>query len=293
MKGSDNLKEKLPDYQGKRILVFLILAVITFLSSLVFQLISDSISQILPGVPFLQNLAPFTPLLGSLIVIIVGFLIVYSFWRNKDKYLKKYGELAYQKGFKLVITGVPIVISVVIHNFFPTDFIIPHYNSQNLSWYLGTPILEIFFGFSIVFLSIRIVLCLFFVGLGMAVVSKALKIFGIDYMGLVYVYYPKESTLQDHEIYSILRHPTYHTLMLFSIGSMFLRFSIYSLIYFFLFVIGINIHLKFVEEKELVQRFGEQYKKYKKNVPAFFVRFKDVKKYFSIICRKTEPKDKS
>jgi protein-S-isoprenylcysteine O-methyltransferase Ste14 len=290
MKGSDKLREKLPDYKGKRIAVFMILAVITLLSSLIFQLISDSISRILTGVPFLQNLAPFTPLLGSLIVIITGFLIVYSFWRNKDKYLKKYGELAYQKGFKLVIIGVPMVISVVIRNFFPTDFIVPHYN-QSLSWYLGTPILEIFFGFSTAFLIIRIVLCLFFVGLGMAVVSKALKIFGIDYMGLVYIYYPNESTLQNHEIYSVLRHPTYHTLMLFSIGSIFLRFSIYSLIYFLIFIIGINLHIKFVEEKELIKRFGEQYRNYKKNVPALIVRLIDLKKYFSIIFRKTEPKE--
>ena len=291
MKGSDKLRKKLPDYQGKRIAIFMILAAITLLSSLIFQLISDSISRILIGVPFLQNLAPFTPLFGSLIVIIIGFMIVYSFWRNKDKYLKKYGELAYQKGFKLVIIGVPMVISVVIHNFFPTDFILPH-NNQSLSWYLGTPILELFFGFSIVFPIIRIALCIIFVGLGMAVVSKALKTFGIDYMGLVYVYYPNESSLQNHEIYSILRHPTYHTLMLFSIGSLFLRFSIYSLIYFLLFITGINLHIQFVEEKELIQRFGEQYRKYRKNVPALIVRLKDLKRYFSIIFRKTEPKEK-
>jgi protein-S-isoprenylcysteine O-methyltransferase Ste14 len=121
----------------------------------------------------------------------------------------------------------------------------------------------------------------------MAVVRKALKIFGIDYMGLAYIYYPNESTLQDHEIYSILRHPTYHTLMLFSFGSISLRFSIYSIIFFFIFIIGINLHLKFVEEKELIQRFGEQYKKYKEKVPALFVRFKDLKRYFSIILKKS------
>ncbi|MFX1305028.1 MAG: methyltransferase family protein, partial [Promethearchaeota archaeon] len=86
-----------------------------------------------------------------------------------------------------------------------------------------------------------------------------------------------------HEIYSILRHPTYHTLMLFSIGSIFFRFSIYSIIYFLIFIIGINIHIKFVEERELIKRFGEQYIKYKKNVPALFVRFKDLKKYLSFI----------
>lgn len=287
MKGVEKLKEKLPDYQGKRIFKFIIIAAIMIISSLIFQLVADSLPRILIEVPFLQVLAPLTPIFGSLVIVIIGFMLVYSFWRNKEKYLKKYGELAYQKAFKFVVTGVPMVITVVIHSFFPSDFIVPYQDNQNLSWYLGTPILEIFFGFSIVFFYIRMALWIIFVGLGMAVVRRALEIFGIDYMGLVYVYYPNESTLQDHEIYSILRHPTYHTLLLFSIGSIFFRFSIYSIIYFLIFIIGINIHLKFVEEKELIQRFGEQYIKYKENVPAFLVRFKNLKKYFRIIFRKS------
>lgn len=283
MKGSEKIREKLPGYQGKRILKFMIVAVITFLSSLTFQLVADSLPRILIDVPILQFLAPLTPIFGSLIVVIIGFMIVYSFWRVKVKYLNKFGELAYQKAFKFVVTGVPMVISIVIHSFFPTDLIVPYRESQNLSWYLATPISDIFLNFSVVCLSIRLALGFLFVGLGFAVIRKALKIFGIDYMGLVYVYYPKESTLQNHEIYSILRHPTYHTLMLFSIGSIFFRFSIYSIIYFLIFLIGINLHLKFVEEKELIQRFGEQYIKYKENVPALFVRLKDFKRYFSFI----------
>jgi hypothetical protein len=45
------------------------------------------------------------------------------------------------------------------------------------------------------------------------------------------------------------------------------------------------MHLKYVEEKELIQRFGQGYKKYRENVPAFFVKLKDLKKYFSILCK--------
>jgi protein-S-isoprenylcysteine O-methyltransferase Ste14 len=287
MKGLEKLKEKLPDYQGKGILKFLIVVFIVFLSSLSFQLVADSLPRILSNVVFFQIIAPFTPIFGSLIVLLIGFILVYSFWRNRDRYLTKFGELAYQKAFKFVVTGVPMVITVIIHSFFPTDFIVPYQDNQNLSWYLGTPITEIFFTSSIICFSIGLSCCVLFVGLGMAVVRKALKIFGIDYMGLVYVYYPNESTLQDHEIFSILRHPTYHTLMLFSIGSIFLRFSIYSITYFLIFIIGINLHLKLVEEKELIQRFGERYIKYKENVTAFLVRFKDLKKYYRIIFKKS------
>lgn len=283
MKGSKKLREKLPDYQGKRIFRFIIIVFLIFLSSITFQLIMDSLSRLFINNSILQILEPLTPIIGSLIIVTIGFMLVYSFWRTREKYLRKYGELAYQKAFKYVVTGIPMVISVIIHSFLPTDFIVSYGNDNNLSWYLGTPISDIFFGLSIPFLIVRLSFWVIFIGLGLTVVFKALKIFGIDNMALIYVYYPKESTLQNHEIYSILRHPTYHGLMLISIGSIFLRFSIYSIIYFFIFIIGINLHLKFVEEKELIRRFGEGYKGYKESVPAFLVRFRDLKKYLSFI----------
>ncbi len=283
MKGLKKLREKLPDYQGKRIFKFMIVAVIIFLSSITFQLIMDSISRIFVRVSILQILEPLTPILGSLLIVIIGFMLVYAFWRSREKYLIKFDKLAYQKAFKFAVTGIPMVISVIVHSFLPTDFIVSLENNHTLSWYFALPISDIFFNFSIAFLFFRLSLCFIFVGLGLTVIIKALKIFGIDNMALVYVFYPKESTLQNHEIYSVLRHPTYHGLMLISIGSIFLRFSIYSIIYFLIFIIGINIHLKFVEEKELIQRFGESYKKYRENVPAFLIRFKDLKKYFSFI----------
>ncbi|MFX1585969.1 MAG: methyltransferase family protein, partial [Promethearchaeota archaeon] len=272
MKGLEKLKEKLPDYQGKVKLIFLIVVFIVFLSSLTFQLIMDSLPRILGKVNILQVLELLTPIFGSLIVLTIGFILVYSFWRNRDKYLMKFGDLAYQKAFKFVVIGISMLISVIVHSFFPTDFILPYENNQNFNWYLANSIFDIILDSSIVLFSIRLIFCFLFVGLGLTVVRKALKTFGIDYMGLVYIFYPKESTLQNHEIYSILRHPTYHSLLLFSIGSIFFRCSIYSIIYFLIFLVGINIHIKLVEERELIQRFGEHYITYKENVPALFVR---------------------
>jgi protein-S-isoprenylcysteine O-methyltransferase Ste14 len=283
MKGLENLKERLPDYQGRRIIKFIVIVIIVFLISIVFQLIMDSLPRIFRESNILQILEPITPIFGSLIVLIIGFSLVYSFWRMRDKYVEENRTLAYQKAFKFVVTGIPMVISIVIHSFFPTDLIVPCQNSQSISWFLAIPITNIFFSYSVIFLSIRLVIFLIFLGLGLTVINKTLKIFGIDYMGLIYVYYPEDSKLQNHEIYSILRHPTYHTLMLFCIGSLFFRFSIYSIIYFLIFLIGINIHIKLVEERELIQRFGKDYIRYKKSVPALFVRLKDLKKYFSII----------
>lgn len=285
MKGIEKLREKLPDYQGKKIYKIVLLAPVTFIFSIGFQFFFDSLPRIFPYITFLQILSPFTPIFGSIIIMIVGLLVVYNFWRVRDKNLKKYHEKAYQKSFKLVMVGVPLVLSVVIHGFFPTNLIKPYQDKHSISWYLANPLTDYFTNLSTIFFYVRLVLFIFFIIVGMIVVSRALKIFGIDYMGLVYIYYPEESTLQNHEIYSVLRHPTYHTLMLFSIGSIFLRCSIYSIIYFVIFIIGIKVHLKFVEEKELIQRFGESYINYKKKVPALLVRRKDLGKYFHFLFK--------
>ena len=286
MKGLDKLKEKLPNYPGKKIRKFGLVAFIVFLNSLLFQLIFDSLPRIFSNIDILQILAPFFPILGSIIILSIGFTLVHSFWRARDKYLNEFGELAYQKAFKFIVTSIPMIISVTVHGFFPSDFLVLFKNSQNLNWYLAYPILDLFFNFSITSLVIRLLFFFSLFSFFLVFMSKTLKVFGIDYMGLVYIYYPEGSTLQNHEIYSILRHPTYHSLMLLSIGGMFLRTSIYSIIYFLIFLIGINIHLKYVEEKELIQRFGEGYKKYKEEVPALIVRLKDLKKYFSFIFKK-------
>ncbi|MBY8980792.1 MAG: hypothetical protein KGD72_10400 [Candidatus Lokiarchaeota archaeon] len=290
MKGIDQLRKKLPDYQGRKIRVFVVIAIIVFVTSLLFQSVLDSIPRIFRSIDILRVIAPLTPIIGSLIVISIGFSVVSKFWRIRDKYLSKYGKKAYQKAFKFVVIGIPMLFSVIAHSFFSTDLIAPYRIEDTLSRYLGVPISELLLSFPFYVLYIRLFLSILFVGLGLIVVFKALNFFGIDNMALLYVFYPEESTLQNHAIYSILRHPTYHGLMLISIGSIFFRFSIYSVIYFLLFLVGINIHLYNVEEKELIQRFGGEYKKYKETVPAFFVKLKDLKRYFSTLFLKSKNK---
>jgi protein-S-isoprenylcysteine O-methyltransferase Ste14 len=285
MKGINKLRSKLPDYQGKRILLFIMSAVVVLIISTVFQIFIDSFPRLFRSAEILQILAPFSPILGSLIVISIGFTIVYNFWRNRIKYLARFGEKAYQTSFKLIVIAIPLLFSAVIHSFFPTDLLIPYGNDDNISLFLGSPISELVPGFPYYFLYFRLVLAIFLVGLGLFVINRTLKYFGIDYMALVYLYYPEESKLRNHEIYSVLRHPTYHCLLLISLGGIFFRFSIYSIIYFLFLLIGLNIHIKYVEEKELIQRFGEDYEKYKETVPAFFVKLKDLKKYFLILLK--------
>ena len=286
MKGIDKLRKKLPDYQGRKIRIFVVIAFVVFVSSLMFQSVLDSIPRIFRSIDILQVIAPLTPIIGPLITISIGFLVVRKFWRVRDKYLSEYGIKAYQKAFKFVAIGIPMIFSVIVHSFIPSDLIATYRIDDTLSRYLGVPLSGLISGFPFYFLYIRLVLSILYVGLGLIVIFKVLSFFGIDSMAMVYVFFPEESTLHHHEIYSILRHPTYHALMLIGIGAIFFRFSIYSVFYFLIFLVGINIHLKYVEEKELIVRFGEEYKKYKKNTPAVFVKLKDLSKYFSTLFKK-------
>jgi hypothetical protein len=78
MKGLDKLKEKLPDYKSKTYLKFLIVAFTVFFSSLLFQLIFDSLPRIFREIALLQILAPLTPIFGKLIIFFASVVILES-----------------------------------------------------------------------------------------------------------------------------------------------------------------------------------------------------------------------
>jgi protein-S-isoprenylcysteine O-methyltransferase Ste14 len=52
---------------------------------------------------------------------------------------------------------------------------------------------------------------------------------------------------------------------------MFSTLTLYSIIFSLVYFLGFYIHIHFVEEKELIVRFGPSYQEYMKKVPAFFV----------------------
>ncbi|MHA1725873.1 MAG: methyltransferase family protein [Promethearchaeota archaeon] len=103
----------------------------------------------------------------------------------------------------------------------------------------------------------------------------------------VYLYFHEESKLQDHEIYSVLRHPVYASLVLICMGGMLFQMTLYSIITFIFYYFLFNIHIHFVEEKELINRFGNSYKDYQKRVPAIFIRPKNWKIFFKYLLGKT------
>lgn len=81
-----------------------------------------------------------------------------------------------------------------------------------------------------------------------------------------------EDRLMTRGPFSIVRHPTYlsHTVMLF--GIFLIAGVIAAGVLTFLDLVLINIVIIPLEERELLSRFGDDYKKYKEKVPGFFPR---------------------
>lgn len=71
-------------------------------------------------------------------------------------------------------------------------------------------------------------------------------------------------------IYNYARHPRYveHPLWALSLG---LFFGYYTLIAFAVYLFVSFAILAHFEEQELIERYGEEYRKYKQRTPAFFI----------------------
>ncbi len=102
--------------------------------------------------------------------------------------------------------------------------------------------------------------------------ARLLTLLGI--MGLPEVSSKAEGGLVTEGAFSFVRHPTYlsHTLMF---GGVFLLSGVIAVgVVTLLDLIIVNTVIIPLEEKELLIRFGEEYSRYKKNVPGYFPRLK-------------------
>ena len=286
IKGMDRFHEHLPDYSGKKFRFFARLSAVSAFFSIFFMLIMDGIFRIFLSGDFLIIISPFGPILGVGIIEFIGFLLVYLFWKKKDKLLQKLANKAYQKALIYALIGIPWIITLMIHIYFPIDLIIPISSMDSITKLLSRSITELFVGFNILDIAIRSIFGLILLFVGVGTVFRTLSVFGMDYMGLVYVYYPEESEVQHYEIYSIIRHPTYFALFTLALGGVFFRFSLYSIIFYTMIICGLMIHIYYVEEKELINRFGDSYREYQKRVPAILIKPKDLGRFIKFLIGK-------
>lgn len=283
LKGIEKFREKLPGLQGAKIYRLLLLVFGTLVLGLIIISMTFLLPRLDPSNYSLVILEPIIPLFGICFCVIIGFLSIFKVWYKREKLKNKYNKLAYQKGLVFGLFGIPLAISVIVYSYLPIDttFLIPPVN--NLTNFFSSSLISFIPMISTYDSLIRLILSILFLVLGFLTLFRALLTFGLDYMAIVYLYYPEESEVQQHEIFSILRHPTYTAVLLINIGGFMARFSIYSFISCCVFLTFLLIHIYYVEEKELIQRFGDSYREYKKQVPALLIKPKKIGAFFKFL----------
>ncbi|MFX0008174.1 MAG: methyltransferase family protein [Promethearchaeota archaeon] len=285
-KGLDKFLEKIPKFSGKKIILLPLYVLSVLIASLFFQFLFDDLPTILPTDGLLGFFLPWFPVFGVLIIGIIAIFLIYQMWFYRDRFKAKYGQLSYQKIFLAGFGGVVVIFSIVIHTY------IAFYRWNVGFWtqfpysFFTTPLSSYLSPIALFFEYLRLICGVFLGILGLLMAIRALFTFGFDYMTVIYLYFPEESELQDNKIYSALRHPTYAGALIICLGGAILQLTVYSILFFLILYFGMLIHIHFVEEKELINRFGDSYKKYRKNVPAFFVRPKNWGKFFKFIIGK-------
>lgn len=286
LKGLEKLREKLPDYPGNRIAMLPLRGLLATVVGYLFLIVLDSLPRLFNGIEILVFLEPFIPLLGSLFLACLAFWLIGRLWSQRDSMKEKYGDRAYQRMIMKGVTGVFLIPPLVFHAATSIRSLnltippIPPVNELSILWsqsilpMLGVP--------SEVDIVIRVLLSGFFLLLGGLTVRAALFTFGIDYMTVVYLYYPEESEIQNHEIYSIVRHPAYMGGVLLTVAAIVFRFSIYSMILGFIAYLVFKLQT-FREEKELIERFGDSFREYMSRTTALYVKPKEIPTYIRFL----------
>lgn len=286
LKGIDKFRAKIPKLSGRKIVILPLYAFSMLIISLIIELYFDILPSLLALSVEWSFMISFLPILGVLLMGILGLFLTYQMWARRDRLKAKYKQLSYQKVFLSGFGGVAIILGIALHNFL--SFLIwqnPYYSQVPYS-VLTTPLTcYLPYGDSLFFYA-RIILSVIFAIIGLLMVYRALAVFGFDYMVVLYLYFPEESELQDNAIYSVLRHPTYAAAIIICLGGMIFQLNVYSIICFIMYLIGFYYHIHFIEEAELIQRFGDSYKDYRKKVPAFFVRPGKLGTFFRFLFKK-------
>ena len=119
-----------------------------------------------------------------------------------------------------------------------------------------------------------IIIGVILLGLGFYVLIQALKALSVRRAFGKEIYQIKtKSNLITHGIYAHVRNPLYLGVTIQLFGWFFILLFTFLLIMLFFFMLLFFLVARW-EEKELSERFGEEYLTYKKAVPRFFPRLK-------------------
>ncbi len=192
----------------------------------------------------------------------LGFGLLYLFFRHRQDIKARFGSLAYSRAAgRFGLPAVTTIGTVIAHLRYLPGPDIPHFG-----WYSVVPAL----GWALI-------------GVGTLLGLRTVLTFGVDNLTMLYVYFPEESQLVNHKIYTILRHPAYAAVQCLAFGLALLNGNWSALACALIFSLGLWGWVHLVEEKELIGRFGPAYADYRKRVPAFWPRLPDLKGFLEFL----------
>jgi len=289
LRGIEKLREKLPEYSGWRLLLLPLRGVGACAIGLFFMVFLDILPRAF-RLPFLVLMEPLLPPIGSALCLCIGVLLVRGVWLNRDKWLREMGGGAYAHALRRGACGVFLIGTVVIHIYLSKGTLLLGPPANPLTTILSTSVLAAIGVPWILDVVVRMTGGFVLVVLSLATMRSTVCTFGVDYMLLVYLYYPEESDLQSHDIYSVIRHPAYFGAVLFALGGFLFRLSIYSVVLVLIVFAGLKYHVT-MEESELIERFGESYREYMSEVPGLYVRPKDLRVFMRFLTSLGENHD--
>lgn len=199
---------------------------------------------------------------SQIIIVALGYLILSMFFSRRQAYKEKYGELAYRSAFvHYVIPGLALIFGAVAHAGYMNGPEIPQ------GWWTS-----VFLVLGWLSLLIGTVLCI-----------RSVFTFGADNVTMIYVYHPEEGRIVDAKIYGILRHPVYAGVLRVAIGLALINGNANSIAFAILLPLGVFGWIRLVEERELVERFGQAYRDYRRQVPAFFPKLRNLGAFFNFL----------
>jgi protein-S-isoprenylcysteine O-methyltransferase Ste14 len=249
LKGMDALAKHIPELSstlGKNLIA--LYAVFLFALVTTYFILTDNI--------------PTWSIDSGIIISALGFLVLSLFFSRKHVYKEKYRELAYRNAFThFAMPGLALLFGAIAHAGYMNGPFIPQgwwtTAFRVIGWYM---------------------LCI-----GILLWIRSVSIFGVDNLVLLYVYHPEESRVIDSSIYGVLRHPIYASALRICIGLALLNGNANSIAFAIFMPLGLTGWIRLVEEKELIERFGQSYLDYRKRVPAFWPRLQDLGNFFAFL----------
>jgi protein-S-isoprenylcysteine O-methyltransferase Ste14 len=224
-----------------------------------------ALACLLAGLSFLYLVDAYWPdytMDGSVELALLGFLLLAVFFRQKTRLRKRHGKKAYPVAFgRFVLTGLPFIFASIAHIAYMPGPDLP------VGWWTLAIIL---LGW---YLSIA----------GATLWLRSILAFGVDNLVMLYVYHPEESRVVDSSIYAVIRHPVYAGVIRLGLGLALLNNNWFALTCAILLWMGLTIWIGFIEEKELIERFGQGYVEYRQKTPAFWPGVNKYGKFFRFL----------